>query len=660
MKPVKQAPFSGFAGFGGGLGTLSSAASEKTYVDDVFSTFVYDGTDDGSAQTITNGIDLSGEGGLVWSKKRNSSAFPIWTDTERGVQKYLRSDNSNQEATNSGYVTQFNSDGYAIGGGGGINYDEMCSWTFRKQPGFFDIVTYTGASGNQNISHNLGSVPGMIIVKNLSQGTEWCVFHRSLGNGKRLELQDTAAEETNSIYWPSAPTSTTFTVGNDGSNGFNGWNYVAYIFAHDDQSFGTDSDEAIIKCGSFTTDSNGFFTVDLGFEPQWLMYRRYDNGGSPGGGGSHWYMLDVNRGNWTVDKLNWLKADSSGSETKYSYQVRPYERGFKSVVNAMHGGNQSMIYMAIRRPHKPPTAGTEVFKIDSSEGTSPTPPQFTSGFVTDFCIRKQLDGTNTLFASRMQGTATMNISTSPESDASSLTWDFMDGWSNATSDPPDTDLVAYMFKRVPGFFDVVAYAGTGSNQSIAHNLGVAPELVIVKIRTGNTRQWAVWTPDIVEGRTLRLNDSTAADTNLSGAFQANSTFTATNFGLGTNDTTNGNTYNYIAYMFASLSGISKVGEYTGTGSNINVDCGFSNGARFVMIKRTDAEINPDPGTDWYVWDTYQGISTGNDPYWTVNQSVAQVTGTDYIDPLNAGFTVPSTAPAALNASGGKYLFLAIA
>ena len=38
-------------------------AGAGVYVDDVFSTYLYDGT--GSAQTITNGIDLDGEGGLV-------------------------------------------------------------------------------------------------------------------------------------------------------------------------------------------------------------------------------------------------------------------------------------------------------------------------------------------------------------------------------------------------------------------------------------------------------------------------------------------------------------------------------------------------------------------------------------------------------------------
>ena len=73
----------------------------------------------------------------------------------------------------------------ATGIGGSSSYnntsDTYVSWTFRKQPGFFDVVTWTGngVSGRQ-IPHNLGSVPGMIIVKNLSLGSaDWRVFHRS-------------------------------------------------------------------------------------------------------------------------------------------------------------------------------------------------------------------------------------------------------------------------------------------------------------------------------------------------------------------------------------------------------------------------------------------------------------------------------------------------
>ena len=45
------------------LQAAAGNAGEATYVDDVFSTWLYTGN--GSTQTITNGIDLAGEGGLV-------------------------------------------------------------------------------------------------------------------------------------------------------------------------------------------------------------------------------------------------------------------------------------------------------------------------------------------------------------------------------------------------------------------------------------------------------------------------------------------------------------------------------------------------------------------------------------------------------------------
>jgi len=107
-------------------------------------------------------------------------------------------------------------------------------------------------------------------------------------------------------------------------------------------------------------------------------------------------------------------------------------------------------------------------------------------------------------------------------------------------------------------------------------------------------------------------------------------------------------------LFATVPGISKVGSYSGTGSNVDVDCGFTSGARFVLVKRTDST------GDWYVWDSARGIVAGNDGYLLLNSNAAEVTSTDYIDPLSSGFTITSTAPAALNASGGSYLFLAIA
>jgi hypothetical protein len=69
-----------------------------------------------------------------------------------------------------------------------------------------------------------------------------------------------------------------------------------------------------------------------------------------------------------------------------------------------------------------------------------------------------------------------------------------------------------------------------------------------------------------------------------------------------------------------------------------------------MIKRTDTT------GDWYVWDSARGIIAGNDPYLLLNSTAAEVTNTDYIDPLASGFEISSTAPAAINASGETLSF----
>jgi hypothetical protein len=111
---------------------------------------------------------------------------------------------------------------------------------------------------------------------------------------------------------------------------------------------------------------------------------------------------------------------------------------------------------------------------------------------------------------------------------------------------------------------------------------------------------------------------------------------------------------YICYLFATLAGVSKVGSYTGTGALQTVNCGFTSGARFVMIKRTDTS------GDWFVYDSAQGISSGNDPYLRMNLDAVQVTGTNYVDTTSVGFQVTAAAPVGLNASGGTYIFLAIA
>jgi hypothetical protein len=98
-----------------------------------------------------------------------------------------------------------------------------------------------------------------------------------------------------------------------------------------------------------------------------------------------------------------------------------------------------------------------------------------------------------------------------------------------------------------------------------------------------------------------------------------------------------------------------VGSYTGNGSTQTIDCGFSSGARFVLIKRTDSS------GDWYIWDTERGIVAANDPHLALNRTdIAEVTTDDSIDPVSSGFAVNQVSATNINVSSASYIFYAIA
>jgi hypothetical protein len=213
-----------------------------------------------------------------------------------------------------------------------------------------------------------------------------------------------------------------------------------------------------------------------------------------------------------------------------------------------------------------------------------------------------------------------------------------------------TTYANWMFRRAPGFFDVVCYTGTGANRTVSHNLGVAPELMIVK-RRDSFNAWAVYANNDNTDYLVLDTDAATAD-NIT--YWNDTSPTSSVFTVGTNNAVNASTSNYVAYLFATVAGVSKVGSYTGTGTTNQINCGFTGGARFVLIKRVNSTGN------WYVWDSARGIVAGNDPYFLIDTSNAEVTSTDYVDTYSAGFELSSTAPAAINANGGTFIFLAIA
>jgi len=101
--------------------------------------------------------------------------------------------------------------------------------------------------------------------------------------------------------------------------------------------------------------------------------------------------------------------------------------------------------------------------------------------------------------------------------------------------------------------------------------------------------------------------------------------------------------------------VSKVGSYTGNGSNQNIECGFSNGAKFVMIKSLQSG-------NWHIFDTTRGLVAGNDTHLRGNLTDAEVSTADSIDPYSGGFNVVQNATTDLNKGPNDeiYIFYAIA
>jgi hypothetical protein len=513
-----------------------------------------------------------------------------------------------------------------------------------------------------------------MFVKRTDATGAWHVFHTSLGGTKTLFLNATNAAVTNIRYWDdTAPTSTVFTLGYDTDVNASGGTYVAYLFAHNAGGFGLTGTDNVISCGSYVTNASAKATINLGYEAQWVLVKKSS-------GADGWYLMDTMRGFAYSNTALGLQAQSSQAESAMSSGangIYPTATGFED--NGTFATSSTFIYIAIRRgPMKVPTSGTSVYDVSTTaNGTLSTfmnAPDAVLNYnlvaTAGWQIADRLRGFLLGFPSNTSGAVTSNSYLRTNNTAAESTSNCRIGGlgvarsggvvgSNVQFEPGvigngnfDT---AYWFKRAPGFFDEVCYTGTGVARTLTHNLAAVPQLMIVKSRS-DADGWWIWNNSFSSGYIINL-DSNA----VSGVYPdifGNDTVavipTATVFSVGSNANVNRSGGTFVTYLFATVAGVSKVGSYTGTGTTLQINCGFTAGSRFVLIKRTDST------GDWYVWDSARGIVAGNDPYLLLNSTAAEVTGTDYVDTYSAGFEISSTAPAAINANGGTFIFLAIA
>jgi hypothetical protein len=638
------------------MGT-TAAGGEALAIEDVFSVDLFPAVS--GNRDITNGIDLSTEGGMVWTKCRNVGSTDWYLgDTENGPSFYIR---SNTTGAGQSYTTAFDyqTDGVILGSGLWPSLQEGVAFTFRKAPRFFDVVTWTGDGVlGRTVSHNLGSAPGFIVIKSTSRADAWYALHK---DSNMLILNQSTAELSTAVtadYFGDGtnivrPTDTSFMIGNDAGINGSGETYVAYLFAHDPLGPSGDGSDGLIACGSYTGNgADDGPTISLGWEPQWLLIKR------SAGGTGEWILVDTMRGMTADGSVAFLEPNTSDAEVNNNY-VRPTADGFKltatgSVVNA---SGSTYIYIAIRRgPMRAPTSGTEVFAIDTMGSTSGDP-AFKSNFVVDMALYKRYNDTQDwAIPTRLMGLKHLKPnSTDVEiADGTVDNFAFNTGYNNAAT---NSNYYSWMWKRAPGYFDVVAYTGDSppAGRAVPHNLTVTPEMIWVKNRngaSGGARPWIVYHKDTGNTGYLKLNENSSLITTDPESKFGNGTVavapTATDFTVAGDYEVNFSGDTYIAYLFATLPGVSKVGSFTATGSVLDIDCGFTSGARFVLIKRTDTT------GEWFLFDTARGITISTSPWLPLNTSSGENIA-NYIDPLPSGFRVTTDFY-----GSGDFIFLAIA
>ena len=714
LNGVKQSPLQGLSGLGGGVTNFQffSGGADPTFPEDVFSINAIQG-DDGTGQAVVTGIDLSGEGGLVIFKSNpedSAGGSPCWYDTVRGNGKLLKGDNVAVESTNSTNPWTSTSTGFNTGDnfGGSENPDERTTaLTFRKCKGFFDIVQYEGTGSTQAINHSLGSTPGFIVVKNMDADfTGWNGWHRSLGNNKRLNLSGIGEAITDTSVWNNtAPTATQFTVGASTECNNNNNTYIAYIWAHNDASFGVDSDQPIIHCGTYTgTGSSGTPNITgWGFSPQFIMSRKYDGGGSSGPVFCVDYINGLtSTGNSYAGSMYTILGTSASMKGNESIDLgSPNDDGikYKSTSPNWNQNNENFVYIAIGKPLMDKDdyenqgytfQANYVFRDKIAQNASPAFVIDDPGWAPDFSFCRGYGGGNQFYCTaRLNGKDTRqnkaaNGNWEQEYDQeTNEDWRFGSTGKSMTTSTASPSTGGYyhtgrtgnyysgaMWRKFPKSFSSITWKGTGSGgASYDHGLGTTPEMLAVgTIEQG--KPFYFWHKDFSTGgfgNQYYLN--WCSNENCQDLMEGQIAVSSTQYTTSQAQITGKDSTQYWGGFWATVPGVTKVGYYVGNNSNNFIDAGFSNGTKFLLVKRLDSTQTSGNGL-WCITSDLSDGQTNNN--WTLKGQSQLATKGFYpayagdfqwnyqaFRSTSAGFGFIQNG-SNMNGSGAKYIYYAVA
>ena len=309
-----------------------------------FQVKAYTGTD-ASPQAFTLDGDEDMQPDLVWIKNRGYANKNVLFDSVRGVNKSLTSDSTAAEVdqnSDGGYVSAFGSDGFTLTEGSSSDNDTnddrytYVAWCWKESAtAGFDIVAYTGASGDQTFAHSLGVAPDMYIVKERGNTNSWVVNHKGLTNqtGYYLLLNSNDAQATDSWFNATAPTSSVVSA-NDGDSptNRNGGTYIMYLFA---------GKQGFSKFGSYIGNGNADGTyVHLGFRPSLVILKATNTA-------QGWFMVDSKRSPFNPCDGSLHPNATAAEDTSSDFFIDLNSNGFKlRDSDAQLNGSYTYMYMA--------------------------------------------------------------------------------------------------------------------------------------------------------------------------------------------------------------------------------------------------------------------------------------------------------------------------
>jgi len=587
----------------------------------------------GGGGCVDNGYSNGSYGGsgavrIIWNTAGNARSFPS-TNVQKGAghANYLKSDNTLvEELDQTTGISQWSETGMVWDGQGPENLntttDKNFGYFFRKAEKFFTIVEYTGNGGVQNIPHDLKCKPSMMWIKNRDTQREWAVYHENLDPAipeqYRIWLNDTRDRQSTTQYWNmDQPTNTHFTVGSAPQTNESGDKFIAYLFGADQAAFGMKADEVIAKVGSYTGAGNGT-TIDLGWEPQMVIVKSISGSGNPED--YDWSVYDKTRRMGVSDNNSNYGDDAElypnlhTAENMGNARIDFTSSGFLlySTASNTNRSGTNYIYYAIRNNLTTPKSATEVFAMSTGNGQSQLP-TYTSNFPVDFAWRKRTNATsdwNVAFRKVPRRDLKWNDKNTNMGNFTEFEFGSSYGW-NKSGD--GSSYQSWMFKRAKGFFDLQFWNGNGASpRQLPHQLGVVPEMMIVKSRNTISDGWYVYHKDLPLQSYVQVHSTDGWNTGAD-CWTANAP-TATHFYLGSDNAVNNGSASYTGQFYATLPGISKVGSYeiNANGDPVTIDCGFTAGPRFVLIKKYErntfgGDMSGYPG-DWMLFDTVRGMA----------------------------------------------------